>query len=80
MGRRMRGLLRLRGLTLILRHLLRCLCSSSLLHAGIFLMVWMWPTLLIKDGVSFLITRWATELQVIDVNRLHYTWFTLLLD
>jgi hypothetical protein len=40
-GRRLRSLLRLRSLTLSLRRLLRRLCGSSLLHAGVFLMVWM---------------------------------------
>ena len=59
---RLRGLLRLRGLALSLWRLLRRLCSSSLLYAGVFPMVWMQPTLPIKDGVSFLITCWAAEL------------------
>jgi hypothetical protein len=55
-GRRLRSsLLRLRSLALSLRRLLRRLYGSSLLHAGVFPMVWMQPTLPIKNGVSFLI-------------------------
>jgi hypothetical protein len=61
-GRRLRSLLRLRSYALSLRRLLRRLCGSSLLHAGVFPMVWMQPTLPIKNGVSFLIARRATEL------------------
>jgi hypothetical protein len=61
-GRRLRSLLRLRGLALSLRRLLRRLCNSSLLYAGVFLVVRVKPTLPIKNGVSFLITRWAAEL------------------
>jgi len=61
-GRYLRRLLRLRGIALSLRRLLRRLCGSSLLHAGVFLVVRVEPTLLIKNGVSFLIARRATEL------------------
>ena len=61
-GRCLRRLLRLRGIALSLRRLLRRLCGSSLLHAGVFLVVRVEPTLLIKNGVSFLIARRATEL------------------
>ena len=60
--RRLRGLLRLRGLTLSLWRLLRRLCSSSLLHAGVFPVVRVKSTLLIKNGMSFLIIRRAAEL------------------
>ena len=59
---RLRGLLRLRGLALSLWRLLCRLCSSSLLYAGVFLVVRVKPTLLIKNGMSFLITRRAAEL------------------
>ena len=60
--RRLRGLLRLRGLALSLWRLLCRLCSSSLLYAGVFLVIRVQPTLLVKDRVSFLITRWVIEL------------------
>jgi hypothetical protein len=39
-GRRLRSLLRLRGLALSLRRLLRRLCRSGLLHAGVFPVIW----------------------------------------
>jgi hypothetical protein len=67
--RRLRSLLRLRGLTLSLRRLLRRLYYSSLLHAGVFLVIRVQPTLLVKDRVSFLITRRAIELSRARVGK-----------
>jgi hypothetical protein len=61
-GHCLRSLLRLRGLAFSLRYLLRCLYGSSLLHTGVFPVVRVQPTLLIKNGVSFLVARRATEL------------------